>query len=590
MITKHYCLELTFAGPLLSQASGTLRMGMDTAMQRDSDGLPVLNGSLIRGNIRDALQQFATTLKAANSQSELLAENIKRWFGIESGDFEPQRAKVQFDFFWRLQEPSQAQEAYRTRIQIDGNGRVKDGALQVLEDCFPLRTTPVFIGKLHGQFVDEAEAQQFEKLIKMALQYIPAMGSLKGIGFGRLLKANLSESETRTETNLLGELPILENDCFGLQFTFDRPFCIGKPRTPDSNRIESEEVIPGQVLKAIIAQQYGGDTQRLREELCFDALIFSHFQPAPEPASKTEVMRTPPIPLSLAFVDAVLHDMSRNTANGERAPEFQPDWKFKQEQKANEKLQRQPDSPKRILLVRTGIDQQTQTASEGQLFSLECIDPAKFVWCGNINLANVPADQRATVLQHLHHCLGNGLHGIGKTKAAVSELVYKSPFSYISDKAESCEVNQTITLTLMTPARLFPLGWERTNPNQTARELYQDYWCGVSGGSLKLDNFFAQQERLGGAYHYHRFQRKQGNDYSPEWLTTAGSVFVLQVLDTDKAKTLIDGWLCQGLPLPQHETETWKPEERWQRSSYLPEHGYGEVVLNWHPDLQGDKA
>ena len=583
MITKHYCLELTFAGPLLSQASGTLRMGMDTAMQRDSEGFPVLNGSLIRGNIRDALQKFASTLKAANSQSALLEKSVKCWFGIESSEFEPERAKVQFDFFWRLQNTDIAQEAQRTRIQMDSNGRVKDGALQVLEDCFPLGTTPVFAGKLRGQFAGgEAEAQQFEKLLKMALQYIPAMGSLKGIGFGRLLKATLSESEA--ETGSVGELPMLVNDCFGLQFTFDRPFCIGKPRTPDSNRIESEEVIPGQVLKAIIAQQYGDDRARLQAELCFDALIFSHFVPAP----KESGMRTPPIPLSLAFVDDVLHDFSVNNIQGKRAPAFKPDWKS--EKAANKQLNRKADSPKRLLLVRTGIDAKTQTASEGQLFSLECVDPSEFVWCGNISLANVPADKHATVLQHLHDCLMNGLYGIGKTKAAVSELVYKSPFAYVSDEAKSRALSTTITLTLMTSARLFPLGWERQNPDQTARELYQDYWHGISGGSLELNKFFAQQERVGGAYHYHRFQRKQGNDYSPEWLTAAGSVFVLQVKDTAKAKQQIEQWLREGLPLPQQETDTWKPQERWQKSSYLPEHGYGEVVLNWYPDLQGDKA
>lgn len=586
MITKHYCLELTFAGPLLSQASGTLRMGMDTAMQRDSEGVPVLNGSLIRGNLRDASQQFVRILNAAgDAQGELLEKNIRCWFGVESSDFEPQRAKVQFDFFWRLQNTHVVKEAQRTRIQMDNNGRVKDGALQVLEDCFPLGTTPVFAGKLHGQFAaGEAEAQQFEKLLRMALQYIPAMGNLKGIGFGRLLDANLSE--LKTETSSVSEQPEWVKDCFGLQFTFDRPFCIGKPRTPDSNRIESEEVIPGQVLKAIIAQQYGGDRARLQTELCFDALIFSHFAPAPNDS----VMRIPPIPLSLAFVDDVLHDFSVNTVNGERAPEFKPDWKSKQEKAANKQLNRKADSPTRLLLVRTGIDSTTQTASEGQLFSLECVDPAGFVWCGNISLANVPADKHATVLQHLHDCLMNGLHGIGKTKAAVSELVYKSPFAYVSDEAESRALSTTITLTLMTPARLFPLGWERQNPDQTARELYQDYWQGISGGSLELDKFFAQQERVGGAYHYHRFQRKQGNDYSPEWLTTAGSVFVLQVKDAAKAKPQIEQWLRKGLPLPQQETDTWKPQERWQKSSYLPEHGYGEVVLDWHPDLQGDKA
>lgn len=57
-IMRHYQLTLTFTGPLISQATGTIPLGLDAAMQMHNHH-PVINGSLIRGNIRHALTEFA---------------------------------------------------------------------------------------------------------------------------------------------------------------------------------------------------------------------------------------------------------------------------------------------------------------------------------------------------------------------------------------------------------------------------------------------------------------------------------------------------------------------------------------------------
>lgn len=586
MTIKYYQLTLNFAGPLLSQASGALSMGVDTAMQRDTNGMPALNGSAIRGSIRNVLQQFANKLHNEDQleASVRLQDQIKQWLGYGSSQFEPNRAQVQFDFFWHLQNSEVLAKKYRTRIQLDSTGKVKDGALQVLEDCFPLGSKPVFSGKLRCQFNSDTEALQFERWFKMALAYIPAMGSLKGIGFGRLLDFKLSHLPTPT-SHSLGTPPALKNASFSITFTLDRPFCIGKPRIPDSNRIVSEDIIPGQVLKALIAQQYAQDQSKLVAELCFDQLSVSHFQPmqVTETEQATPANLTPPMPLSLAFVDGMLCDMSSQLWRGKQAPAFQLDWKPKEQILAANTLEHSFSLPKRILLVRTEIDLAKQTAAENKLFSLECINPAGFVWRGTISLARIPKTQQEAVYKQLQRCFESGLYGLGKTKAQIINLKYtKLPFSYPSTSAVSLKKSR-ITLTLMTAARLFPLGWEQNNPHQSARDLYEAYWQQTSNKSLKLVNFFAQQERLGGAYHYHHFQQKQGS-YQPEWLTKAGSVFVLDVMNTPHAESLIHQWLTIGLPILEQDHIT------WESSPFLPEHGYGAIALNWNPIQQQAKS
>lgn len=575
MISQIYTLRLVFAGPLLSQASGTLVMGVDTAMQRDAQQrpVPVLNGSLVRGNIRHALKQF--TGSSTSDLAKQLNSYITQWFGRESSAFEPQRAQVQFDFFWHLEQNTEIAQAYRTRIQIDETGKVKEGALQVLEDCFPLGTTPAFVGKLRAQFADEVEQAQFERALHMALDFIPAMGSLKGIGFGRLLTHSLDKEAATLPT--APAMPTLVDNCFGIRLTLDRPFCLGKPRTPESNRIESSQVITGQVIKAVLAQAYGQDQKRLEEELSLDRLIISHCHPVKEAiqANKPSL----PLPLSLAYVDGELQDLSMTTAatyTGKNAVIFQPDWKSEQETKAQESLKLNQAYPERLLVVRTAIDAEQQTAQESELFSLECIDPTDYVWCGTVSLANIPTERQARVVQYLHQCFSQGLQGIGKTKA-YAKVEYYTPNS---SAPWTVTAKQTITLTLSSPARLFPLGWERMQPNATARQLHEDYWNQVSNQSLKLVNFFAQQQRLGGQYHYHHFQLKADQTtkpYQTEWLTSAGSVFSLEVLDAKQAQTCLQQWLSQGLPVPEGNSIT------WQDSPYLPEHGYGEVLLNWQP-------
>ncbi|WP_020558178.1 type III-B CRISPR module-associated Cmr3 family protein [Thiofilum flexile] len=604
-----YHLKLTFKGPLLSQASGTLALGIDSAMLRDQDGKPILGGSLIRGNIRETLTLFALRLQEVDpNRSEKIYKQIRRWFGQassnknETSGFTPDPGSVQFDLFWQLQ-GDYAHNRVRTRIKIDSTGKVEDGALQVIEDCFPLGTEPVFCGRIRAQFKDADEAALFDRLITMALDYIPAMGSFKGIGFGKLLKAELVPDKSASDTSIITDDLSGQENHVGFSFVPDRAFCMGKPRTPDSNRIISDDIITGNVIKALLAKALTlnmpteAEQQERLTALEFDRWQVSHCLPMQKEDS---ARRHSVIPLSIARVGdittaagktGVYRDLSQVDAEtlleqSNEAPKFQPDWKSEDYDALNAQLGINPKQPKRKLLVRTAINSSTQTAAQGQLFSMECVEPEGFVWRGNIDLSLVPEDKQAAARQDLHKVMQEGLYGMGKTKAALSDLkLHPQPFPTHQNEqinTSRWQAGDTITLMLLTPARLFRLGWERNSEaaTQTAKTLYHYYWQQVSGGSLELVNFFAQQERKGGAYHYYHFQHKGASDakYAPEWLTVAGSVFVLKVVNANTAQEKLESWLRQGLPILERI-----PNETaftWQHSSYLPEHGYGEIVIN----------
>ena len=570
---QDYILNLTFEGPLLSQAAGTMALGLDVEMQKAPDGKPVLNGSLIRGNIRHALAGFAKLL-----DDEKLSQEIKHWFGheSESGNYKPQRAHANFDFFWRLAQAYDEQKVpnQRTRIEINReSGTVNEGSLQVVEDCFPIGSeNPVFSGKITLHYEDPKEKLFFNEWIEKALDYVPAMGSFKGTGFGRLVNAELKEIENKAPLNT--STPD-EHTHFGIRLKIDRPFCVGRPRTSDSNLIVSEEVITGNLIKALIARAYNNNTNQLRKRLCFDQLIIGHALPTPKETSQREM----PLPLSLAILDKKVIDMamSQTIKKWEQIPSFAPDWKKADQALINDFI-KQPDiHPKRLLTLRTEINAENGTSKESRLFSQECIDPSEHDWCADVNLSNIPKNKRTTVFKALQNIFDQGLTGIGKTKAQATVTLTKSPFTQKS--AELKPGQQIITLT--TAARMLPpdLRMHGTNSAQTLKTAYQTYWRKILSDDIENENiqlmsYYAQQTLASSYYHQQRHHPEQ-EKYYPEWLTNAGSVFVLKI-DDDKALKKLEEFSHTGLTA---HAEADKSAANWKTTPYLPEHGYGEIQV-----------
>jgi len=580
-IKCEYTLELTLQGPFITQASGTLAWGVDSAMLRYRDQ-PVISGSLIRGYLREAMQSISSCLNQRKQakHSDDVSTSMNQWFGTKSvaGSFEPLRANVMFDLFWVLQDKEQfVSGIHRSRIKVGENQKVEDGALQVIEDCFPAGTEPTFVGVLKAKFASQKEQQLFEKLIKMALEMIPAMGSFKGIGFGRLLNAELKSRSLRDKTWLDDSELQGDETRIKLSFTPDRPFCLGRPRRPDSNRIVSDEVITGNVIKALLADS-------LRDDLAaFNALSISHCEPVT--LEKQQPLKSL-VPLSIA-VDVgvkppIVYDMATLAGDQQFSGElaFQSDWKPPHWDAVNAELgyqvsesDEQDTQLKKLLLVRTEIDTKSQVSAKSALFTLECIDPIGFEWQGVIDLNGVDHSQRGDFLQKLRqHLKSNELTGVGKTKAALGQIRL-TPLENLSTR--TVQEGDEIVIILTSQARLFRSGFERDETPATAKTLYEEYWNSVSDGAVSLVRFFAKQTRRGGEYHARRFQK--GQAYSPEWLTEEGSVFVLKVTDATKVNPALATWINSGLPVSQSQD---KKPVTWQETPYLPEHGFGQIIVS----------
>ncbi len=565
-LQRDYQLILIFQGPLLTQASGTMKLGLDAEMQYYQDR-PAISGSLIKGNIRHTLNEFDKLLGGA------LENDINSWFGNESIDqYKPQRTQIDFDFFWLLSKPYKKTQNQRTRISINQQtGTVEEGMLQIVEDCFPIGSEdPVFLGKITARFNDKKEQKQFEKWLGKALEYIPAMGSFKGIGWGKLLNATLepqSPDQSTLSENTLAE----DSSRFGLQLELDRPFCLGRPRTPESNQIISDDFIAGNVIKGLIARLYSSEDE-LEKKLCFNDLIITHALAT----NKETNNRIQPIPLSLAIHDEKVIDMAGGKKKyWKAAPKFSPDWKQDDRSKIMAAMEQgNIKKPMRLVVVRTEINSENRVSEESKLFSLECINTEQHNWCADIDLCHVAKDKRAIVLKELQQIFNKGLTGIGKTKAGAK-------IRFNLDKPYKPQTNRLTPgrqlVTLITAARMLSpdLSIQGTNSAEQLKQTYLKYWQkALKDEGLILETYFAQQTLTSTYYHQQRYKPKES--YYPEWLTDAGSVFVLNINDEATLKNLTK-LASAGLPAQQ---EVDGAEANWKTTPFLPEHGYGEIQIN----------
>lgn len=591
-ITRHYRISLNLEGPLLTHGGGGKAFGLDATMLR-YHGVPVINGSEVRGNLRHALEYFAGLLKSrskgADTVRPVTGSDIRRWFGQDPrrdrpADMAPQRAALDFDFFWRLVE---GEERYldsnyrnRNRIKIDQATQLTEtGSLHVTEDRFGTGERVHLSGRVIARFEDAREADHCTHWLRKALHYLPAIGALKSVGFGRVLEGYLHIEDAPSPA----PIPEIPDDPrrLGLILTLDRPFCVGKPRTPDSNRIVSEECISGNVLKGVLARRLDDAT---KTELKFDDLVFRHALPAPV----GKPVRQAPIPLSAAVFETEVRDLAlqkepcllKKTDGDVREPLFRPDWKGKHYKLIESAfLGEDNKKPDRYLSVRTAINPEKGVAEESQLFSHECVDPAGFVWCSEIDLSAIEdKDERCQIFDKLTVLLATGFDGIGKTKARAT--VAFRPEGFSNGTVGGVE-NDTYVVRLVTPARLLPddLNVHGCNGDEQLREFYANYWRSESGGAFKLSHYFARQTLAGGEFHqkYYRKHSKSGKKgYRPDWLTEAGSVFVLQVVDLEaaKAKACLDRWRQRGLGVTYD-----RKDDNWQSDPFLPENGFGEVLI-----------
>lgn len=594
MIEVGYTLSLTVQAPLLTQAVGALAFGYDKASLRDGEAA-VLPGSLIRGNLRHALQRFEELLRDTGNKNaaEALQKDIVRWFGDASSNatqsMEPVRARLHFDYYWKAQETADKNAAPRHRISLDEQtGSVKPGHLLVIESPYPAGRSVIFSGEIYSRCADAAEQQRLSRWLSKAAVYIPALGALKGAGFGKLLNANLEETVIDlTKPLTQGAFPAGLSR-IRLSLTLDRPFCVAEPHTPDSNVFHGAEIIPGGVLKGALAKTLDDEQ---KTALQFDRLVFTHAKPEQAAA----------IPWSLCLVDDRMVDLALLAANYQHkstflfkkqaaleAPKFQADWKSAEWNKAKEACG-MTAKINRHLAVHTAIDAETEVAAESQLFSLDCVAPQGQVWLADIDAGAVQEPQRAGVLTLMAQALSTPLRGIGKTKAKAAVELHTDHVILQTPQP----IDGFFIVTLQTPARLLLSenveGIPASGGADALQALYKQYWQTVSGECLELATYFARQTRVGGKFLHQHYWKKQSS-YRPWWLTETGSVFVLRLSQQDKlepAQTLLDQWRRLGLPQPEGGDSSGD----WAWNPYIRENGYGEIRVNdaIHRDSKADE-
>jgi hypothetical protein len=598
-------LELTLAAPFLSHAAGAMALGVDAAMQK-YDGKHVLNGSQIRGNLRHLLSHFAAEL----NDPDLTEEHIHYWFGPERGtDADTRRAALTFDWAWTLRQVSGAasgcEQDMRYRITLADDGSVEPGHLQVIEAPYPVGTRATFTGHILARIdasypsLPEEWPDRIEHLrhwLTKAAQALPAVGALKGVGFGRVLQARLSGGEqytAQTRSARGGRPGKWAAERIGIVLHPDRPFHLAMdvPHQPSSNRRIYPTQIPGAAIKALMARAWLDDPsthEDLEQRFDFDQLVVTNALPA----RGNHVGRHPVLPLSLALVDRTesgckpeLVDLALckspclvRVGSDWAAPRFLPDWKERELADVQQQAlgNRAPPEVSALLSVRTAIEPDTNVSDEGRLFALEVTEPKDHQWCADIDLALIEGkDRRRTVANHLKELLAKPLYGLGKTAATVTvEVQAKGPCT----APDEPKVRDPLVIMLRSPARLLPDAPEVAGINGDAelRALYDAYFRHISGEQLTLSHYFAQQEMVGGEY-YRRHFLPRPDQYHPVWLTRAGSVFVLGLSANAEEADLnrrLQEWTRAGLP-PPHGCTT-----AWDRNPFLRENGFGEIVLN----------
>lgn len=577
-------LTLTIRGPVLTAGLEASAYGIDDShlLACDGSGTPILPESLIRGNIVHVLREMRGAM--ANAVSARLSEldQVIRWLGAKSGDayaegpigsLEPLRRAIRFDDL-RLGKASKGRTI--TRIKLDSEtGSVEHGSLQVV-------ASPLDIGEL-GEFsgaitfdLDDDEARIAAEWVQRALEFVPAIGALKGAGFGRIAGVTLTLPEPWVSTVAVpkpcysGSDP---NRCVRFALSFDRPFLVASEAV-SGNLFRSAIDVPGAAIKGALANEIKRRGLLPRLDAALDKLVIRHAKPS----AREYPARPRAIPLSLYAInghelrDALVDDPVVSGARGDYV-EFQPDWKNggKADTRARDQYGH-TFNPSYDIRTRTKIGR-GGAAEDGMLFTQMAVIPGGHRWIGEIEQAGV-ADRDFEAIMAV---LSDGMHGLGKTHAnARIEWLDAQPRT--ATKQADNGGSEVWRIVLETDAILH-------GPEDAAKPLmqhYRNYFIEAIavGGGPKLApaqlhlRFYASQRWVGG-YQARRFPQGPGQHYYPQLVTIAGSVFEL-TLPLGCAPAM-ERFVQLGLPLPS--TVGVGKKHQFERSAFNPENGYGEVSI-----------
>lgn len=611
MTQRYTCtINLIVLGPFLTAATGSEQYGVDKSAHRDHMGQLVIPASHIKGKLRSSMEELYPFFDPTDRP------DLKELFGEKSavGSYEPLPATIHFN---DLISSSSAIDGTRTRVTINhASQTAQQNMLRKIEDPFLSGTEISFTGKVTFTASDKNAATRLASVLQLGFQWLATVGAEKGVGFGRLKSAKVG-SPTENEVPAIQTIAGTSN-ALHLRITAHEPLLAGGIKSRRTNYIVSRQELTGGLLKGALAAalneshgvnpvtrpldaSYAGDFPGFEALVKhFSAIRVTHARPTlagdPRPTRR---------PLSaveyeesvvgteedgkLSVADVALSNERAPLVQGRHSPAYYGDAKNLDRYEGLAK-------PAELFVTRSEINDESQRTAEGQLFTYQFYAPCtekgeQIEWVCNVNFDAIsePAERKdarqqfaAAVHQHLYRL---GKLGRSVTVAVSDNLAAPAMISsnIIQDGLALVTLQSDAIMLDPDTVRSLPLG-------KDLYEAYAAYWHDLSSGALALDDFYAHQGFEGG-YLYHRYlgaaeRSNYPNRYRPYYLTLAGSLFKLRVVNEEIATQLLTRWLTGGLPFPKWALAEYGQYKRplWETCPFVPENGYGEIAVNlaWH--------
>jgi len=616
-------VELTVRAPLISGGGGDSIRGLNKLFIRRSDGRIAVNGSHIKGKLREALEELVTK-KACQDEFSVI-----KWFGPEEStnissneqnqetapDYRTKSLLHFSDFIIAspsMQADCSANQKRLTKVRIDSNtGTSKEQALQIVENLFDPGTQVTLLGTI-SFFANSSEADATVKTLLTGLKWITALGGSKGSGFGRL---------ERVRTTLRCSAPVFpqthsgHHQEFSIHFEFLDDLLIGGIKKA-TYFVESENIIPGGAIKGSLARflnrlcgtspdwtAIDTNNSAVSDQFPQLAKYFSKIRCSHAfPVAIDREHRPVTIPFSAVIVkgDKDIYDVALlDQESFIRQPGhllFQINWKSFEEAYRLFGW----TLPEIINKTRTAIHKKSKRAQDESLFTFQYLTPfqpretgsatcrEKIKWIADIRLPDCEQEVQQKLAEEFFSAIQQGWRYLGKRDArfnfSIREPEPKAFHEHFEELSlETCDGQAIVVLqtdTLMFDGKTLA---ENATHFPDLQAAYKQFWDEVTDGSCELIRFFARQKLAGGYQAKNSFQLHE--HYYPFVLTEAGSVFVLGIKNPDKADNFLEQFRQSGLPLPSDiKKRIPKGTEDWQKCPFVPENGYGEIRINleWH--------
>jgi len=616
-------VELTIRAPFISGGSGDGTRGLNKLFIRRSDGRIAVNGSHIKGKLREALKELQKPLGIPK-------DKIIELFGPEkstdkSSDEQNQEARIDYRTKSRLRfsdfiitSPSMqvdcsANQKRLTKVRINSiTGTSKEQALQIIENIFDSGTPLTLLGTI-SFFSELDKAASTAETLSKGLKWITALGGSKGIGFGRFERVSTS---FRNSEPISPQSYSNHHQKFNIHFEFLDDLLIGGIKKA-TYFVESETVIPGGAIK--------GSLSRFMNRLCgatpdwtaidkHNNAVYNQFPLLAEHFSRIRCSHAFPIefdrthrPVTIPFsavtikTDKDIYDIAlldqESFIRQTEHPSFQINWKN------FDKAYRLFGwtLPEIINKTRTAIHEKSKRAQDESLYTFQYLTPfqsresgqkecrKKIKWITNITMPTLEsADHQQQLAKEFMAAINQGWQYLGKRDATFNFSVHEPELEAFHEyfeelSPETCEGQAIVVLqtdTLMFDGKALA---ENAVHFPDLQAAYKQFWDEVTESSCEMIRFFARQKFAGGYQAKNSFQLHE--HYYPFVLTEAGSVFVLHIDKPEKAMSVLQKLRKNGLLLPSDITKWFSPDkEQWQQCPFVPENGYGEIRINlkWH--------